>query len=118
MCGICGRPPRDKISKTALGAENNISWEYHRQVWRLIDKLRKEGMQIVALEQDEKSINLNKFKPQFPMALVVGNEINGVSKSVLDRADKIVEIPMYGKKESLNVAVSFGIAGYLIKFCG
>ena len=114
LCGISGKPPNSKISKTALGAENWIPWEYHWQVWKVIEKLKKEKFLIVALEQTENSLSYNKFKPRFPIALVIGNEIKGVSKSVLKRADKIISLPMFGKKESLNVAVAFGIAGYEI----
>lgn len=115
LCGICGQPPHSKISKTALGAENNVSWEYCRQVWRVVDKLKKEGVFIVALEQAKNSLAYNKFKPKFPMALVIGNEIKGVSRSVLRKADKVIHLPMKGKKESLNVSVAFGVAGYKIR---
>ncbi len=112
--GICGHPPNQKISKTALGAESWIMWEYHWQVWRIIERLKNQGFLIVALEQTKKSLPYNKFKPKFPLALVVGNEIKGVSPSVIRRADKIIYLPMFGQKESLNVAVAFGIAGYWI----
>jgi len=115
LCGICGQPPQLKISKTALGAEDNIPWEYCWQTWRVIDKLKKEGVSIIALEQAKNSLIYNKFKPKFPMALVVGNEVRGVSRSVLKRADKIIHLPMRGKKESLNVSVAFGVAGYGIR---
>jgi len=114
LCGICGIPPNDKISKTALGAEKTIPWEYAKQTGRLIDKLKKEKINIIALEQDEKSIDCRKFKPVFPLALIVGNEVKGISKPILKKCDKIIEIPMLGEKESLNVSVSFGIAGYEI----
>ena len=114
LTGICGKPPHSKISKTALGAENNIDWEHHWQIWRIIDKLKKEKVNIVALEQTKKSISYLKFKPKFPLALVLGNEIKGVSKSVLKKSDKIIHLPMMGQKESLNVSVSFGIAGYYL----
>jgi len=114
LCGICGTPPSPKISKTALGAEENIPWEYHFWTWKLVEKLKKEKVKIVALEQRKNAISLEKFKPQFPLALVVGNEIKGVSESVLKRADKIVYIPMFGKKESFNVSVAFAIAAYKI----
>lgn len=112
--GICGKPPHLKISKTALGAEKWLCWEHHWQTWRIIDKLKKEKVLIVALEQTKKSVPYYKFKPKFPMALVVGNELKGVSRSVLQRADKIISLPMSGKKESLNAAVAFGVAGYEI----
>jgi len=114
LCGICGQPPNPKIAKTALGAEKTIPFEYYKQTGRLIDKLKKEKVQIVALEQDKKSIDYRKFKPKFPIALIVGNEVKGVSKKILAKCDRIIELPMQGKKESLNVSVSFGVAGYKI----
>ena len=114
LCGISGTPPNQKISKTALGAESWIEWEHHWQIWKIIDKLKKEKVFIAALEQIKNSLFYNKFKPKFPLALVIGNEIKGVSKPVLKRADKIISLPMFGKKESLNVAVAFGIAAYEI----
>ena len=113
--GICGQPPHPKISKTALGAEENIPWEYHWQTWRIIDKLKKEKVSIVVLEQTKNSLPYIKFKPKFPLALVIGNEIKGVSLSVLKKADQVIHLPMLGQKESLNVSVAFGIAGYYIK---
>lgn len=114
LCGISGKPPHHKISKTALGAENTISWEYHKQVGRLIDKLKSDKINVVALEQDKKAINYRKFKPKFPLALIVGNEVKGVSKSILKKCNKIIYLPMSGQKESLNVSVAFGVAGYEI----
>ena len=121
LCGICGTPPNDKIAKTALGAEKTIPFEYYKQTGRLIDKLKRDKIEIVALEQDlparragKKSIDYTKYKPNFPVALLVGNEVKGVSKSILAKCDKIIELPMRGKKESLNVSVSFGVAGYEI----
>ncbi|MFC1700900.1 RNA methyltransferase [Patescibacteria group bacterium] len=114
LCGICGCPPNDKISKTALNAEENVSWEYCSKTWRIIDKLKKQGISIIVLEQAKNSIIYTKFKPKFPLALVIGNEVNGVSQAVLNRADKIIHLPMKGKKESLNVSVAFGAAGYWV----
>ena len=114
LCGISGKPPHHKISKTALGAENRISFEYCRQTGRLIEKLKKDKIQIIALEQDKKSILYTKLKPKFPLALIVGNEVKGVSKKILEKSDKIIFLPMSGQKESLNVSVAFGVAGYEI----
>ncbi len=114
LCGISGKPPNHKISKTALGAENTIPFEYCRQISRLIDKLKKDRIHIVALEQDKKAILYTKFKPNFPLALIVGNEVKGISKKVLQKSDKIIYLPMSGQKESLNVSVAFGVAGYEI----
>lgn len=132
LCGISGKAPigeaqesflkrKGVIDKTALGAEQSVAFEYCKSTVALIKKLKKEKVKIIALEQDKKSIDYRKFKPKFPLALVLGNEVKGVSKKVLSlclpagkAGDKIIELPMRGKKESLNVAVSFGIAGYEI----
>jgi tRNA G18 (ribose-2'-O)-methylase SpoU len=114
LCGISGKPPHHKISKTALGAEETVPFEYCRQIGRLIDKLKKDKINIISLEQDKRAVEYTRFKPKFPLALIVGNEIKGVSKKVLEKSDKIIFLPMSGKKESLNVSVSFGVAGYYI----
>lgn len=102
----------DKIHKAALGAETYVPWEYYKETWRLIDKLKADKTCVMALEQTRKSENFFEFKPEFPLALIVGNEIKGISPSILKRADKTIAIPMYGRKESLNVAVAIGIALY------
>ena len=114
LCGITGKPPHHKISKTALGAEETIPWEYCRQTGRLIDKLKKDKINVVALEQDKKSVEFTKVKFNFPLALIVGNEVKGVSKAILKKCNKIIFLPMSGQKESLNVSVAFGVAGYYI----
>ncbi|MBI1744658.1 RNA methyltransferase [Candidatus Acetothermia bacterium] len=112
LCGYTPYPPRSEISKVALGAELSVSWEHHVQAWRLIEKLRSKGVQIVALENNIGSVSIYEFKPKFPLALIVGNEVGGLSSAILQRADAVVHLPMYGKKESLNVSVAFGIAAY------
>lgn len=107
------------LSKTALGADKYVEWEGVKNISTVIDKLKKEGVQIVALEQNEKSINYRKFNLSTSkikkVALIVGNEPRGIDKRILKKCDKIIEIPMRGKKKSLNVAVSVGVAGYEIK---
>jgi len=113
--GICGKPPHHKISKTALGAEKNISWEHHWQIWRVVDKLKKEKVNIIALEQTKNSIPYTQFRPEFPLALIIGNEIKGIFPGLIKRADKIIHLPMQGKKESLNVSVAFGAIGYYVQ---
>ncbi len=118
LCGITGRPDsskaKRKISKVALGAEEVVKWEYVYRAWTIVEKLKKKGYQIISLEQTKNSIKYTHFKPLFPAALIIGNEKNGVKKSLLERSDKIIEIPMRGQKESLNVSVAFGIAAYWI----
>ena len=114
ICGISATPEHEKIAKTALGAEKTVAWEYHKQTGRLLKKLKEQGIFIMILEQTKESITIEKFKPKFPIVLVIGHEVKGVSSSALKLSDAIVEIPMLGQKESLNVAVAFGIAAYEI----
>jgi tRNA G18 (ribose-2'-O)-methylase SpoU len=106
-----------KISKTALGAEKSIKWEKACRTTVAIKKIRKKGFRIIALEQTEKSHNVIKYKPSFPLALLLGNETAGLSKAMLTKADEVIEIPMLGIKESLNVSVAFGIAGFMLIYC-
>lgn len=101
---------RSDISKSALGAEEFVSWESKKMILPLISKLKKDGFQIIAIEQDKKSVDFKKIKLKNKNAFVVGREVEGISKSVLKNCDIIAEIPMKGKKESLNVSVSLGIA--------
>ncbi len=112
LCGYTGFPPRKEIGKTALGADEWVPWERQWQTHVLIKKLKKQKIKIVVLETSNKSTPLPKFKPSFPLALVVGSETSGVSKSIMAQADEVVKIPMLGKKESLNVAVAASIALY------
>lgn len=112
VCGYSPTPNDKKVAKTSLGAEKTVPWEYYKQTWRLMEKLKAGGVQIVALEQTKKSVDYRQFRPRFPIALIVGNEVRGLSEAVLKYANKIIEIPMFGKKESLNVAVATGIAIY------
>lgn len=104
----------DRLKKTALGAEKTVPWEYDAHAWRLIEKLKAEGIHIVALEQSLKSVDYRHYKPKFPLALIVGNEVRGLSAEILKKCDVAIELPMKGKKESLNVSVAAGIALYKI----
>jgi tRNA G18 (ribose-2'-O)-methylase SpoU len=121
LCGITPKPPRKEIDKTALGAVDTVQWEYHENISDLIRELKQKNLQIIALEQDTRSISLDKINQYFEknskIAVIVGNEIEGVSKSALDLADIIVEIPMLGQKQSLNVSVATGIILYQILLC-
>ncbi len=113
LCGYTGHPPRPEISKVALGAERAVPWEHHYQTWRVLDRLRAQGVQVIALENRvEGSVDYREVRPRFPAALLLGNEVEGLSPGLLKRADVIMHIPMHGIKESLNVAVAFGIAVY------
>jgi len=96
--------------KTALGAEKYVSWGKIRYIVSLLKRLKKEQIKIIALEQAKGAVDYHRFKSKFPVALVLGNEVRGLSKSLLKKCDKIIQIPMRGKKESLNVSVAAGIA--------
>ena len=100
---------RNDFAKVALGAEDLVKWEYLEIASTLVRKLKKEGYKIIALEQADNSVSYKKIKFTSKTALIVGNEVGGVSKTLLKLADQIAEIPMAGKKESLNVAVATGI---------
>lgn len=103
-----GRPNKE-VAKTALGAENYIEWEVSKSISRLINNLKASSYKLFALEQSKKSVDFRKVKIKGPTAVIAGNEIRGVSKSILDRCDLTAEIPMRGRKESLNVAVAASI---------
>jgi tRNA G18 (ribose-2'-O)-methylase SpoU len=103
---------RREIAKTALGAEKSVEWEVVKNISVLIKKLKKDGVQIIALENTKSAIDYRKFRPRFPTALLVGNEVRGFSQAILKKADAVIKIPMRGRKESLNVSVAFGIAVY------
>jgi 23S rRNA (guanosine2251-2'-O)-methyltransferase len=100
---------RKDLSKVALGAEKNISWEYIKEPKTIITKLKKEKFQIVGIEQSEKSVDYKKVKIKPRVLFVVGNEVNGIEKGILKSCDVVAEIPMKGEKESLNVSVAFGV---------
>ena len=101
---------RSDIAKSALGAEEFIPWEQKKMVCPVIAKLKRDGFKIIAIEQDKKSIDYKKVKIGKKNVFLVGNEVTGIDKKTLEKCDVIAEIPMKGKKESLNVSVSFGVA--------
>ena len=120
LCGYTPGPldrfgrPRTDFKKAALGAESMVSWESVGDLSSLISKLKTENYYIVALEQDKKAADYKKILPKEHTALIVGNEVNGISPSSLKLCDKVVQIPMRGRKESLNVSVALGIALFRI----
>lgn len=114
LCGISGKPPNKEIEKVALGAVETVPFEYCAGVGDLVRRLKSEGYQIVALELTKQSVNYRQAKYEKPLALVLGNEIDGVSDEVLAMADLAVDIPMRGRANSLNVATAFAVVGYEI----
>jgi len=111
LTGITGRPPHRDINKTALGATESVSWEYHADVLDLVKSLKKQGYQTLAIEQVNDAQFLNQFDFQITekYAFVFGNEIFGVSEEVIQEVDSCLEIPQFGTKHSLNISVSIGV---------
>ncbi len=111
LCGITAKPPHKDIRKTALGATDSVAWEYKEHTIELIEELKQENCEILAVEQAENAVMLNNLEVDAAKkyALVFGNEVKGVSQEVVSGADKVIEIPQYGTKHSLNISVSAGI---------
>ncbi len=117
ICGITGHPPNNQISKTALDAQDHVPWEYREDIHAVLKELKEKNYQIVTLEQTEESRPYEEFEPKTPVCLVVGNEIEGVFQDVLSLCDAAIEIDMAGVKNSLNVAVAFGVIAYHFRCC-
>jgi tRNA G18 (ribose-2'-O)-methylase SpoU len=115
LCGYTPHPPRDEIDKTALGAVEHVLWQYWTRALDACQWLRARGYQLVALEHTQHSVDVETIELRAPVAFVVGNEVSGVSQPVLSACDATMDIPMYGHKESLNVAVAFGVAAYSLR---
>ena len=109
LTGYTGFPPRKEIDKTALGAVDTVSWERYENPLEAITRLKKQKIPLIALEHTSQSIPYFDFKFEFPFCLILGNEVEGVSESLIESADAAVDIPMFGLKQSLNVAVAYGI---------
>ena len=111
LCGITATPPNNEIRKTALGSTESVDWRYFDNIEEVILNLKKEGFQIISIEQADKSLKLEKFRPKKneKYAFIFGNEIKGIDQKIIDISDDIIEIPQFGTKHSLNVSVSAGI---------
>jgi tRNA G18 (ribose-2'-O)-methylase SpoU len=110
LCGITAVPPNREITKTAIGATESVMWEYEADIEQVIHRLKESGYQVIAVEQTDRSVPLTDLLPQGgKLAVVFGNEVEGVSNSVLALSDACVEIPQFGTKHSLNVSVCAGI---------
>jgi tRNA G18 (ribose-2'-O)-methylase SpoU len=111
LCGYTPCPPKKEVLKTALGSTDSVKWEYAKYAKAVITELKNQGIQIWALELTDKSIPYYQINSKdFPVCLIIGNEITGVSQELLNLCDKSLEIPQFGIKQSLNVAVAYGIA--------
>lgn len=120
LCGQTETPPNPRIKKASINTWKWVDWEYVETAFEAVTKVKDHPsaggskVKIIAIEQHTKSIPLAKFKPEFPLAIVVGNETYGVSSEILKIADQIVELPMFGINKSLNVMVTCGIVLYKI----
>lgn len=113
LCGYTPFPPNKEVLKTALGSTESVEWEYVKDAKEVVKKLKEEGVTICALELTDNSIpHYEVCNAKFPICLIVGNEIKGVSDELIELCDFSIEIPQYGIKQSLNVAIAYGIAIY------
>ncbi|HEX9839801.1 MAG TPA: RNA methyltransferase [Anaerolineales bacterium] len=115
LCGITPAPDNETVQKTALGAEESVTWSAHKDALKLVNGLKKEGWKIFALEEDERAVEVGQIgNLTYRTVLIVGNEVTGVDPELLELCDTIYYIPMRGKKRSFNVAIAFGIAAYAL----
>jgi len=117
LCGITPTPEVDAVRKTALGAEDYVTWSHHKDAVKLVKGLKSEGWHVGTLEEDQRAIPISQFtnpQPANPFVLILGSEVTGVDPELLDLADHIIYIPMRGQKRSFNVANAFSIAAYWI----
>ena len=111
LCGITASPPHKDIQKTALGSTESVEWEYQKDICLAIKDLKKQDFYIWSIEQTENSSKLNKVKisNEFKHAIILGNEVKGVSQNAIDLSDDVIEIPQFGTKHSLNVSACSAI---------
>jgi len=117
LCGITPTPENDSVKKTSLGAEDFVTWSYHKDAVNLVMELKSEGWMVVALEEDERAVPISQLTDSpfpSPVVLISGSEVAGVDPELLGLAEKIVYIPMHGQKRSFNVAVAFGVAAFSV----
>ena len=114
LCGITGCPPHNEIHKTALGAEESVSWRYFQTALEAVEELKANAVTVLSIEQAEGSTKLPQFTPEPSKryAIVLGNEVKGVHQEVIDASDGCLEIPQFGTKHSMNVSVTAGIVIY------
>ncbi|MED9962785.1 MAG: RNA methyltransferase [Bacteroidales bacterium] len=119
LCGITPTPPHREIQKTALGATESVDWQYAEDTLDVVNQLKKEGWTILALEQTTNSVMLDELKVEKgeKIAIVLGNEVDGVNQEVINLCHKAVEIPQFGTKHSFNVSVSCGIMLWQVYLC-
>jgi len=114
LTGFTGFPPRREIEKTALGSTESVPWEHYEQTDLAIKELKNSNIKLIALEHTSESVPYTEFEYNFPLCLMLGNEVDGLSDESIAQADYSVDIPMFGLKQSLNVSVAYGVVMYHI----
>ena len=119
LCGITPKPPHREINKTALGATETVQWEYTSTTQEAISDLKQKGYKIYSIEQATNSVKLNEFVhvKNSKIAIVMGNEVDGVDQEIINLSDSVIEIPQYGAKHSLNISVTTGIVVWHLFNC-
>jgi tRNA G18 (ribose-2'-O)-methylase SpoU len=117
LCGITPTPEQDAVRKTSLGAEDVVTWSYHKDAVKLVKGLKKEGWLVAGLEETDSARDISTWKRKRTRStvLIAGSEVTGIDPELLDLCDEIYSIPMNGQKRSFNVAVAFGVAAYAMK---
>ncbi|MFB6306467.1 MAG: RNA methyltransferase [Flavobacteriales bacterium] len=114
ICGITAKPPHKEIKKTALGASDCMDWQYWKSSLECVNHLKEQNVQIISVEQTEESVELQKTEVnpshENPVAVIFGNEVDGIKEEIIPKSDFCIEIPQYGTKHSLNISVCAGIA--------
>jgi len=112
LCGCTGHPPKKQLSKTALGAEESVRWDHTWDPLPRVAELRSRGYEIAAIETSVRAVDLFDWTPRFPVCVLFGHEVDGLSEPLRETADTHVRIPMLGIKHSLNVATAGGVVIY------
>ena len=110
LCGITITPPNKEIRKVALGSTNSVNWQFEKNTIDAVIKLKENGYHVMGIEQADRSSKLNNFSLiNKPIAIIMGNEVNGVAEDIIDICDEVMEVPQFGTKHSLNISVTTGI---------
>jgi tRNA G18 (ribose-2'-O)-methylase SpoU len=109
LTGFTGYPPRKEIDKTALGAVDSVKWRHIKDSLAAAAEIKNDNIHLVALEHTTNSVAYTEFNYDYPFCLIIGNEVDGISENLLEKADSCIEIPMLGLKQSLNVSVAYGV---------
>lgn len=114
LCGRMQTPPYHRITKASVGTDKWVPWEHSKSTIKTIKDLKKQGVQVVSVEQSDRSVSYTEFKAKFPVAIVLGHETSGVNKEVVKLSDAVVELPMLGVNKSFNVWGTASVVAYYL----